>query len=58
MKINKVSEFILNDDNDNEIRVKHMDDSWHIVVDDESIFSFVEEEASNFVSLFSEIGKM
>ena len=58
MKVNKVSEFVLSDDNGNEIRVKHMDDSWHLVIEDDSVFSFNEEEASDFVSLFSEIGKM
>ena len=58
MKVNKVSEFVLSDDNGNEIRVKHMDDSWHFVIEDDSVFSFNEEDASDFVSLFSEIGKM
>lgn len=58
MKINRVSEFVLNDDNGNEVRIKHMDDSWHFVLDEESVFSFNEEDASDFVSLFQEIGKM
>jgi hypothetical protein len=58
MKVNKVSEFVLSDDNGNEIRVKHMDDSWHFVIEDDSVFSFNEEDASDFVSLFQEIGKM
>jgi hypothetical protein len=58
MKVNKVSEFVLNDDNGNEIRVKHMDDSWHFVIEDDSVFSFNEDDASDFVSLFQEIGKM
>ena len=52
MKVNKVSEFVLNDDNGNEIRVKHMDDSWHFVIEDDSVFSFNEDDASDFVSLF------
>jgi hypothetical protein len=58
MKVNKVSEFVLSDDNGNEIRVKHMDDSWHFVIEDDSVFSFNEDDASDFVSLFQEIGKM
>lgn len=58
MKINRVSEFVLNDDNGNEVRIKHTDDSWHFVLDEESVFSFNEEDASDFVSLFQEIGKM
>ena len=58
MKVNKVSEFVLRDDNGNEVRIKHMDDSWHFVIEDDSVFSFNEEDASDFVSLFQEIGKM
>ena len=58
MKVNKVSEFVLRDDNGNEVRIKHMDDSWHFVIEGDSVFSFNEEDASDFVSLFQEIGKM
>lgn len=58
MKVNRVSEFVLSDDNGNEVRIKHMDDSWHFVIDDDSVFSFNEEDASDFVSLFQEIGKL
>ena len=40
MKINKVSEYILNDDNGSTLRVKFDDDSWHIVIEDDIVFSF------------------
>jgi hypothetical protein len=58
MKVNKVSEYVLNDENDNEIRIKHMEDCWHLVVEDDSIFSFSVDDAADFVRLFQEIGKM
>lgn len=58
MKINKVSEYILIDDNDNEIRIKHMDDSWHIVIDEDSVFSFASEECNRMIGIFKEIRKL
>lgn len=58
MKISKVSEYILKDDNDNEIRIKHMDDSWHIVIDDDSVFSFAAEECNRMIGIFLEIKKL
>ena len=56
MKVNRVSEFVLSDDNGNEMRVKHNDDSWHFVIDDDSVFSFSADEAEEFVKMFNEIG--
>ena len=58
MKINKVSEYILSDDNDNEIRIKHMDGGWHFIVDEESVFSFAAEECNKMMSIFKEIRKL
>ena len=57
MKVNRVSEFVLSDDNGNEVRIKHMDDSWHFVIDDDSVFSFDEYDAIEFMKVFKEIGK-
>ena len=58
MKVNRVSEYILTDNNDNEIRIKHMDDSWHIVIDDDSVFSFAAEECNRMIGIFKEIRKL
>tara|TARA_B100002019_G_scaffold75365_1_gene65090 strand:+ start:280 stop:495 length:216 start_codon:yes stop_codon:yes gene_type:complete len=55
MKINKVSEYILNDDNGNTLRVKYDDDCWHIVIDDDSVFSFEAEDSINLENIFKEI---
>ncbi len=57
MKIDKVSEYILKDDNGNEVRIKHMDDSWHFVIDDDSVFSFAAEECNRMIGIFLEIRK-
>ena len=60
MNINKISEFELSDDNGKEVTIKNIDadDRWHFIIDDESVFSFKEEDASDFVILFQEIGKL
>lgn len=58
MKIDKVSEYILKDDNDNEVRIKNMDDSWHLVIDDDSVFSFAAEECNRMIGIFKEIRKL
>ena len=55
MKINRISEFVLSDDNGNEMRVKHMDDSWHFVIDDDIVFSFDAEDSINLENIFKEI---
>ena len=57
MKIDKVSEYILKDDNGNEVRIKNMDDSWHFVIDDDSVFSFDVDDARKFANLFDEINR-
>jgi len=58
MKVNRVSEFVLSDDNGNEVRIKHMDDSWHFVIDDDSVFSFAAEECNRMIGIFLEIRKL
>lgn len=58
MNIEKLSEYILKDDNGNEVRIKHMDDSWHIVIDDDSVFSFAAEECNRMIGIFKEIRKL
>ena len=55
MKINKVSEYILNDDNGNTLRVKFDDDSWHIVIEDDIVFSFDAADSINLENIFKEI---
>lgn len=55
MKINKVSEYILNDDNGNTLRVKYDDSCWHIVIDDDIVFSFDAEDSINLENIFKEI---
>ena len=57
MKIDKVSEYILVDDNGNEVRIKNMNGSWHLVIDDDSVFSFDEDDARKFANLFDEINR-
>ena len=58
MKVNRVSEFVLSDDNGNEVRIKNMDDSWHFVIDDDSVFSFAAEECNRMIGIFLEIRKL
>ena len=55
MKINKVNEYILDDDNGNTLRVKFDDDSWNIVIEDDIVFSFETEDSINLVNIFKEI---
>ena len=55
MKINKVSEYILNDDNGNTLRVKFDDDSWNIVIEDEVYFTFDAADSINLENIFKEI---
>ena len=55
MKINKVSEYILNDDNGSTLRVKFDDDSWHIVIEDDIVFSFDAVDSINLENIFKEI---
>tara|TARA_B100000214_G_scaffold92696_1_gene64112 strand:+ start:777 stop:995 length:219 start_codon:yes stop_codon:yes gene_type:complete len=55
MKINKVNEYILDDDNGNTLRVKFDDDSWNIVIEDDIVFSFEAEDSINLENIFKEI---
>jgi len=55
MKINKVSEYILDDDNGNSLRVKFDDDCWHIEIEDDIVFSFEAEDSINLENIFKEI---
>ena len=68
MKIDKVSEYILVDDNGNKVRIKNMNGSWHLVIDDLDglhhldngticAFSFDEDDARKFANLFDEINR-
>jgi len=40
MSNDKVSKFVVIDDNNNKLIIKHIGDRWHFLVDDESVFSF------------------
>jgi len=57
MNIEKLSEYILKDDKGSEIRLKYTDDSWHLIVNEYSVFTFNVEEARKLANLLLEINR-
>ena len=57
MKIDKVSGYFLKNDNGREIRIMYMDYRWHFIINDDSVFSFSEDDAKEFADLFNEINR-
>jgi len=55
MKIDKVSGYFLKNDNGRQIRIMYMDYRWHFIINDDSVFSFSEDDAKEFADLFNEI---
>ena len=57
MKIDKVSGYFLKNDNGRQIRIMYMDYRWHFIINDDSVFSFSEDDAKEFADLFNEINR-